>query len=208
MLAFLRGKASDRKLRLFACACCRFLLSPFFIFDRDIEGTIETSEWHADGLVGEDVRQEAEQAARYVEFGTSYDGLVNQALIATVSETLSVADVWAFLIRYSQGYAHDDNRIPRADELASCGCRLLRDIFGPIPFRPVVDEASWLAWNDGTIPKLAQAVHDDRAFGRMPILADTLEEAGCSDPAILSHCRRPGDHVWGCWVIDLILGKE
>jgi hypothetical protein len=208
MLAFLRGKVSNRKLRLFACGCCRVLFSDFFIFDSGIEGAIETAEWYAEGLVGEDVRQDAEQAARTVEFGTSYDTLVNQALVATVSETLSAADVWAYLTRYSQEYAHDDYRILSPDKLALCGCRVLRDIFGPLPFRPVIVETSWATWNDGTIPKLAQAIHDDRAFDRLSILADALEEVGCSNPDILDHCRKPGDHGWGCWVIDVLLGRE
>ena len=54
----------------------------------------------------------------------------------------------------------------------------------------------------------AQAIYDDRALERLPVLADALEEAGCTDAAILEHCRGPGPHVRGCWVIDLLLGKE
>ena len=67
---------------------------------------------------------------------------------------------------------------------------------------------SWLSWNDGTIPKLAQAIYDDRAFDRLPILADALEEAGCDNADILNHCRQPGEHVRGCWVVDLLLNKS
>jgi hypothetical protein len=67
---------------------------------------------------------------------------------------------------------------------------------------------SWLAWNDGTVVKLAQGIYDDRAFDRLPVLADALEEAGCDDADILDHCRRPGEHVRGCWVVDLLLGKK
>jgi hypothetical protein len=55
---------------------------------------------------------------------------------------------------------------------------------------------------------LAQAIYDDRAFDRLPILADALEEAGCDTADILAHCRGPGPHVRGCWVVDLILGKQ
>ena len=85
---------------------------------------------------------------------------------------------------------------------------LIRDIFGnPFRPRPAVD-AAWLSWNDGTLAKLAQGIYDDRAFDRLPILADALEEAGCANADILNHCRQPGEHVRGCWVVDLVLGKS
>jgi hypothetical protein len=84
---------------------------------------------------------------------------------------------------------------------------LVRDIFGN-PFRPVAVRAAWLGWNDGTIRETAQAIYDARAFDRLALLADALEEAGCADAAILSHCRSGGEHVRGCWVVDLMLGKE
>jgi hypothetical protein len=84
---------------------------------------------------------------------------------------------------------------------------LLRDIYGPLPFRPVAADPAWLAWKDGTIPKLAQAIYDERAFDRLPVLADALEEAGCDNPDFLAHLRGPGPHTKGCWPLDLILGK-
>ncbi len=84
---------------------------------------------------------------------------------------------------------------------------IIRDIFDPFRPQPSI-ETRWLSWNDGTIPKLAQAIYDDRAFDRLPILADALEEASCTDADILNHCRQPGEHVRGCWVVDLLLGKS
>jgi hypothetical protein len=84
---------------------------------------------------------------------------------------------------------------------------LLRDIFGN-PFRPATLDPAWLRWNDDAIPKLAQAIYDERSFDRLPVLADALEDAGCTDAEILKHCRQPGPHVRGCWVVDLLLGKE
>ncbi len=63
-------------------------------------------------------------------------------------------------------------------------------------------------WNDATIPKVAQAIYDDRAFDRLPILADALEDAGCDNADLLTHCRSGGEHVRGCWVVDLLLGKS
>jgi hypothetical protein len=84
---------------------------------------------------------------------------------------------------------------------------LFRDIFGN-PFRPLPTvSAEWLARNDGTVPKLARGIYEERAFDRMPILADALEEAGCEGAEILAHCRQPGEHVRGCWVIDLLTGR-
>jgi hypothetical protein len=65
-----------------------------------------------------------------------------------------------------------------------------------------------LTWNDRCVGKLAQAIYDEQAFDRLPILADALEEAGCTDADILNHCRSGGEHVRGCWVVDLVLGKS
>ena len=85
---------------------------------------------------------------------------------------------------------------------------LVRDLFRPETFASVTISPAWLAWNDGTVIKIAQAVYDERAFDRLPILADALEDAGCDDADILRHCREPGEHVRGCWVVDLLLGKS
>jgi hypothetical protein len=84
---------------------------------------------------------------------------------------------------------------------------LLRDLLGN-PFRPVSADPAWLTWNGGTVRQLAEVIYEERRFVDLPILADALEEAGCTDEDILSHCRGPGEHVRGCWVLDLLLGKE
>jgi hypothetical protein len=93
--------------------------------------------------------------------------------------------------------------------------QLLHDIFGnpfhpPPPLPPAV-----LAWNDGTVRRIAQGIYDERLLpegtldtARLAILADALLDAGCDDDALIQHCREPGPHVRGCWAIDLILGKE
>jgi hypothetical protein len=80
----------------------------------------------------------------------------------------------------------------------------VRDIFGN-PFRPVVFDP---AWRTSTTLALARQMYDSRDFSPMPILADALQDAGCDNADILNHCRRPGEHTKGCWVIDLLLGKE
>lgn len=85
---------------------------------------------------------------------------------------------------------------------------ILRDIIGN-PFRPVDKEALVLRYPwELKVKPLAQSIYNDRAFDLMPVLADAMEEAGCTDAAILDHCRGPGPHVRGCWVLDLILGKS
>jgi hypothetical protein len=76
------------------------------------------------------------------------------------------------------------------------------------PSQAVTVDPAWRAWNDGMIPKLALAIDEERRFADLPILADALEEAGCTDEAILSHCRGPGPHGPGCWVVDLVLAKD
>src|SRR5262249_35647373 len=81
---------------------------------------------------------------------------------------------------------------------------LLRDVFGN-PFRPV---AFAPAWRTSAAIGLAESMYEARDCAAMPILADALEEAGCEQPDILAHCRGPGPHVRGCWVVDLVLGKH
>jgi hypothetical protein len=90
----------------------------------------------------------------------------------------------------------------------------LRDIFGN-PFRPVVLDHAWLAWNGGAVAKPAQAAYDQRSFpsgeldpARLAVLADALEDSGCDNREMLTHLRGPGPHVRGCWVVDLLLGKS
>jgi hypothetical protein len=81
---------------------------------------------------------------------------------------------------------------------------LLHDIFGN-PFRPVTFDPGWQTSN---VIDLARTIYEEKAFDHMPILADALMDAGCSNEEIIQHCRNDGPHVRGCWVIDLILGKE
>jgi hypothetical protein len=81
---------------------------------------------------------------------------------------------------------------------------LIRDIFGN-PFQPVTLDQAWLT---SDVVTLAQGIYKDRAFDRMPILADALQDAGCDNENILNHCRSDGPHVRGCWVVDLVLGQD
>jgi hypothetical protein len=70
--------------------------------------------------------------------------------------------------------------------------------------RPTLDPA-WLRWDGGCVAKLARAIADEGRFADLPVLADALEEAGCTGGQILAHCRKGGEHVRGCWVLELIL---
>jgi hypothetical protein len=88
--------------------------------------------------------------------------------------------------------------------IESRACSIVRDIFGN-PFRPIAFDPTWLT---PTVVALAKGIYVERAFDRMPILADALEEAGCDNAEVLLHCRGDGPHVKGCWVVDAVLGKE
>ncbi|MBN9120840.1 MAG: hypothetical protein J0I06_17100 [Planctomycetes bacterium] len=81
---------------------------------------------------------------------------------------------------------------------------MFHDIFGE-PLRSVVFSSSW---RTDTAVALARQMYESREFGAMPILADALQDAGCTNEDVLAHGRGPGPHVRGCWVVDLVLGKE
>jgi hypothetical protein len=82
---------------------------------------------------------------------------------------------------------------------------VLRDVFGN-PFRPITFSPEW---RTDTAIALARQMYESRDFGAMPILADALQDAGCDHPDILTHGRDTNQvHVRGCWVVDLVLGKQ
>jgi hypothetical protein len=97
---------------------------------------------------------------------------------------------------------HPANVKKRAKE-ARGQAALLREIVGN-PFKPIFLNPSWLT---RTVKQLASTIYETRAFERMPILGDALEEAGCTVAEVLEHCRGGGEHVRGCWVVDKVLGK-
>ena len=84
---------------------------------------------------------------------------------------------------------------------------LLCEIFGNL-FRPVSADPSWRVWERGTAMQLARGFYDDRRFGDLPILADALEEAGCTEASILQHCRGKGPHIRRCWCVSLLLSRS
>jgi hypothetical protein len=191
MLEFLRGKASDRKLRLFAVACVRpYVLR---INEARIAQIVNVSEAYADQEASWNELAEVRKMARLL-----------------VQEAMQHRGQIAFgggFVRWVQATAHPTANVAARTAAERASDDILRDIFGN-PFRPATVPAAVVVWKDRTIPKLAQAIYDERAFDRMPILADALEEAVCNNEEMLNHCRRPGVHVRGCWVVDLVLGKE
>jgi hypothetical protein len=221
MLASLRGRASGRKLRLFACACHRRVRHGCGD-DDELSGAVDLIERHADGTLGglgPGAIEQAEEAligdanrgwrsTPWVEHASSY------ALdLATWPEwqRCEAAGVAAFqpadpaAARAALDLAEAAYRRAVAAERGE-QCRLLRDIFGN-PFRPPQVHPAWLTWNGGTVGKLAEAVYAKRAFDGLPVLADALEEAGCTNADILNHLRGPGPHGRGCWALDAVLGK-
>ena len=122
--------------------------------------------------------------------------------------------VWALVHGYTQSiigkvrdalWFHEDIQAKAGlDLLWSEMAQSLRDIFGN-PFRPVTLDPSWLT---STVISLARQMYDYRDFSAMPILADALQDAGCDSAEILDHCRGPGPHVRGCFLMDLILNKS
>jgi hypothetical protein len=195
MLEFLWGRASERKLRLFAAACCRRVWPR--LKDERSEGAVEVLERWADGTASREELVAAHGSA-WEAWGTPARTAVADASAVdwSLGGALQAASHAAWAVKG-----------PRAEE-RKAQADLLRCLWGN-PFRPLPQvDRSWRAWHDGTVARLAQAMYEARDFSRMGLLADALLDAGCADEALLAHCRLGGDHVRGCWALDLVLGKS
>jgi hypothetical protein len=213
MLEHLRGRASDRKLRLFAVACCRHLLKSVQVNPWD-EHAVEVAERYADGRA---TAAELEQAADETtsDYTPAYacaeaaapEGGVDTAGYAAGNAAHAVGEHLANEAGEYDPFPND-SPVFLAGRAAERGAQadLLRDIIGN-PFRPVTLAPAVLTWDGRTVVRLAQAIYEERAYDRLPILADALEEAGCTDAELLAHCRQGDGHVRGCWALDLVLGK-
>jgi hypothetical protein len=201
------SKITDRQLRLFACACCRRIWH--LLVDGRSRKAVEVSELYADGLADHirlaRARHEAREARRKCPVPDQV--VAWRAAGAAQDATRDTGSSAAFncLAETARAVNVGDTNHCDPAELQHQASILL-DIVGN-PFRPVPLDPPWLAWAGGTVPKLARAIYDDRAFDRLPVLADALEEAGCTDAAILDHLRGPGPHGLGCWALDLLSGK-
>jgi hypothetical protein len=203
MLEFLKDRSSGRKLRLFAVACCHRI---WHLLDHQLSRrAVEVAERFADGQATHSERAAAEFAAH--EAPSRYGDAPALAAYVVAAEDARYATAAS---RFASGAAADaagSDLASRREDAAQVG--LLRDVFGPLPFRAVTIAPSLLTWNDGAVVKLAQAIYEGRAFERMPELAEALEQAGCREPEVLAHCRQQGQaHVRGCWVVDLVLGRQ
>jgi hypothetical protein len=204
MLDFLEGKASQRKLRLFASACCRQVWR--WVTDEDLQAAVEVAERFADSAATARQLKTAERKAAAI---TSDLGL--DASVATRMSEWAIrdaADAVSHLARKQlspQGVARlTRSAIAATPDKPKDQAVILRDIFGN-PFRPVALDPSWLT---STVVALAEGIYAERTFDRLPILADALQDAGCENPDVLDHCRGPGPHVRGCFVVDLLTGRN
>jgi hypothetical protein len=103
------------------------------------------------------------------------------------------------------GWASDaEDAVERLEAAAQAA--LLRDLFGPLPFRTAALAASVLAWNNRLVVRLAAAIYEEGHWADLPLLADALLDAGCEDDEVVAHLRAPGPHARGCHGLDLVLG--
>jgi hypothetical protein len=194
----LRAKAGRRKFRLFACGCVRRL---WLALPEAVRWAVEVAERVADGESdAEQLRVARRHADRSVDWRSCPRYLVGTMHYVTDQKPGKAAKVW----RLTSHAETDVMRGNKPAEEKKVLTALVRDIFGS-PFRPVICDPSW---QTSTAVGLAEAIYAERAFDRLPILADALEDAGCTHPDVLAHCRGDGPHARGCWVVDLILGKS
>jgi hypothetical protein len=212
MLDFLGSRASARRLRHFLIACARSVLPARA--DRDMREALAVAERYADGIGSErDLARaraslktrHAERVRRWPKLYTDHIRSVpawhaTRAQIVRWAGQGSACCAWSTsrtLFAGSQAMAYP------AKELAK-QADFMRDIFG----NPFVARTMDAVWRSTAVVAIAEGVCTDRVFDRLPILADALEDAGCTDADILAHCRGGGEHVRGCWVVDLLTGRK
>jgi hypothetical protein len=190
LLGHLEGTFNSRKRNLIACAVCRYHRE--HIDDLQFHYLIDLADQVVDG-----------KAMRH-EFANAWHAQFEEL---TANRRLPRAAMWE-----AEGTVNGQIDLrgprggPRIKAVSSTEANLIRCIVGN-PFRPVSIDPAWLTWNNRTMSALAETIYTERAFDRLPILGDALEEAGCDNADILNHCRGPGPHARACWVVDLLLGK-
>jgi hypothetical protein len=214
MLEYLRGRASERKLRLVMAGCCRrvWRLLP----DERSRSAVEVVERYVDDLASPREYAAARNAALAAAGGAGRRAAwaaywaasrnpaesLSNSCTAAAEAMAHEAVTAARKTGRDQAAAWEHGRATGARQLAL----VVHEVVGN-PFRCIVAETNWLRWRGGLVRNMARAIYEDGRYGDLPILADALEDAGCSEPDVLHHCREGGEHVRGCWVIDLLLGK-
>jgi hypothetical protein len=221
MKAYLRGEWgeqlwSERKKRLFVCACCRRIWSELtdersrravVIAEQYVEGAVSIERLHRAG------RTAWEVSDVYWSGGSFASGIPRPYSVAAYNATVS-SDAWGAAVAYDSPDEIILAVTPDRAVEAAAQCDLLREIVGnlfrPVPFSP--------AWRTTDVLLLARGIYEERAFDRMPILADALQDAGCDSDDnslpprggnLLGHLRdATATHVRGCWALDLVLEKE
>jgi hypothetical protein len=188
---------SERKIGLFAVACCRRIWPSFR--DPRCRQAVEVAERYLEGKATPEEMKAAHEAVRPLATGYDDDGPACAATALTeapwgIAGAQEVAEAAAW-------YAPDVDTAFGEEMCAQAA--LLREVFGN-PYREVRFDA---AWRSAEVKKLAEEVYQSQEFGRLPELAELLGRAGCDEPEVLGHCRRGGGHVRGCWVIDLVLDR-
>jgi hypothetical protein len=232
MLNFLKGsgRATDRKLRHFACACCRRVWE--LLSDQRSFRAVEVAEALVEGRATEQERRAARDEAWVAFTDVTYrldvgvwsvaggDGAMRARAVRLATYAAFEVVAWDGTGDAWFGIHPDAHRADRdaADALGEDGsaaqAAMLRDIFGT-PHRPLRPLGrSLLGWNNGLLRQLAKAAYDERLLpsghldpARLAVLADALLDAGCDDDALLGH-RRDGPHYRGCFAVDSVLGRE
>jgi hypothetical protein len=230
MLFFLRdsGQLIRRKARLFAVACCRRVWR--LLADPRSRRAVEAAELFADRRVRGTALAAAYAAGRQAFLSliphqqpAGWEALAAMAAYGAASRKVAEAmlqtpggAVQAVVSRRYPGPADPGpggRRLRRQEYKAQAA--LLRDLFGPLPFRAVAVAPSLLRWHGGTVRKLALAAYREQSLpagtldnARLAVLADAIEDAGCTDEELLGHLRGPGAHVRGCFALDLLLGRK
>ncbi len=201
MMRALRNQAGERRLRLLVCGWARQACPA----DYRSRKVVEVAELFADGEATPEELSSARSAA-LMAAGDAWKVYTVATFNTRQAARLAYlsAQVAAFVTEESSRTAvrFAAQLVPPAKqvEVLRCICGTL--IYHPAPLDPVL-----LTWHSSLLVSMAQRMYDTRDRGDMPILADALEEAGCTNADILNHCRQSGEHGRGCWVVDLILGK-
>lgn len=198
---------SERKLRLFAAYCCRNILHPET--EEAVRRAVDLGETYAEGRASASDLYAADGpvAGVWLEtFGSDRVSAAAYCLTQYGVENPLLAAQGASENGIDAARLHAGTG--RAESEATLQSVWLRDIF-PSPFRPKFVNRDWFAWNEATATTLAEQRYASQDFSAMPILADALQDAGCDNDDVLGHCRDANaTHVRGCWVCDLVLGKE